>query len=80
MWGLMVRDEHQCLVTVYLADLAVCSFLWRLTASRCLRRPVGFHAVAWQTGCSAPREARVVVLPEYQGQESLIRISQTLCP
>eukprot|EP00434_Breviolum_minutum_P016622 symbB.v1.2.014654.t1/scaffold1077.1/size139779/1 len=28
---------------------------------------VAFHAVAWFTGCKAPREARVVVLPEYQG-------------
>ena len=31
------------------------------------RTAVAFHAVAWFTGCKAPREARVVVLPEYQG-------------
>lgn len=32
-----------------------------------IRTAVAFHAVAWFTGCKAPREARVVVLPEYQG-------------
>eukprot|EP00435_Cladocopium_sp_Y103_P000173 s3056_g1.t1 len=31
------------------------------------RRPVGFHAVAWQPGREAVREAHVVVLPEFQG-------------
>lgn len=32
-----------------------------------IRTAVAFHAVAWSTGCGNPREARVVVLPEYQG-------------
>lgn len=38
----------------------------------CLRLPVGFHAIAWQTGCGAPREARVVLLPEFQGAGYLV--------
>lgn len=36
---------------------------------------VAFHAVAWFTGCKAPREARVVVLPEYQGMGLGTRLS-----
>lgn len=52
--------------------------MWGLMVRDELQRPVGFHAVAWQTGCSAPREARVVVLPEYQGMGLGTRLSDTV--
>ena len=48
--------------------------MWGLMVRDEQQLPVGFHAVAWQTGCSAPREARVVVLPECQGARESFRI------
>lgn len=41
--------------------------MWGLLLRDEQQRPVGFHAVAWQTGHGSPREARVVILPEFQG-------------
>ena len=74
MWGLLVRDEEQCLAYNLKRTLHFTAFLSQpafgqpVHQAMTLRIPVGFHAIAWQTGCGAPREARVVILPEYQGE------------
>ncbi|CAJ1359059.1 unnamed protein product [Effrenium voratum] len=49
--------------------------MWGLLVRDEEQIPVGFHAIAWQTGCGAPREARVVILPEYQGMGLGTRLS-----
>ncbi|CAK9071347.1 unnamed protein product [Durusdinium trenchii] len=49
--------------------------MWGLLVRDEQQLPVGFHAIAWQTGCGAPREARVVLLPEFQGMGLGTRLS-----
>ena len=53
---------------LHLSDLCVAGVI---------RTAVAFHAVAWFTGCKAPREARVVVLPEYQGARGQVHFSKS---
>eukprot|EP00913_Durusdinium_trenchii_P029561 g27710.t2 len=52
--------------------------MWGLLVRDEQQLPVGFHAIAWQTGCGAPREARCLGLREMKARQKQVKGQQLL--